>query len=665
MTPNYFIQLSKDCDYGDGIEKSLTKYAKKNPGQLIFCINSPLGIESNYDSDGFMILSPGHKVTFIGTSDREDLDEYVSDVIDDISSLSKIHNYQEFIGRPRMWAKRIVKTAILERHEDFDFDKYVGENHNLVEDDDKRLLKYIISLLTGSINELNRDSLQPAINVLDEIKKKIMLFDADQTRFLYRNYQVRRSVGIQGLSGTGKTELLFHKLREIYDKDENVKIFFTCHNIALANEIRGRIPSFFNKMKVTRQIEWNQKLWVSHAWGSRSNPDSGLYSYICDRYNIPFYQYHHGVTYELIYSKVLDALTKIPKDEFSPCFDYIMIDENQDFPEVFFEVCKKITKRMIYTAGDVFQNIFYQNQANPKGFDISLTRCYRTDPRTLMFAHTLGLGLREEKRYNWFERKDWELFGYSYSNNKARNTVTLSREPILRFDCPEPEESVVISQGTNVADVCNILKSLIRQYKNIKPGDVSIIMIDDDKEIFGYMDRLSARIKTEVGWNVLRGHEDKHTDPMKLYLTNTNNVKGLEFPFVICITSKIEDNALYRNKIYTMLTRSFLVTYLLIKDSKKIPELKQIYSDISNNHSISDIRIPDEKEKQQIQHSLIKMAETKFESWDEFMSGIFKKCNINDVREIGRLKSVIIALGIDKFDETRILNCIESNRQFM
>lgn len=81
-----------------------------------------------------------------------------------------------------------------------------------------------------------------------------------------RNFQ-NKVVTIQGLSGTGKTELLLHKLKDLYTSEDDTKIFFTCHNIALANTLRERIPTFFNFMKVEKQIEWNKRLWVNRALG--------------------------------------------------------------------------------------------------------------------------------------------------------------------------------------------------------------------------------------------------------------------------------------------------------------------------------------------------------------------------------------------------------------
>ncbi len=60
-----------------------------------------------------------------------------------------------------------------------------------------------------------------------------------------------RRVKIQGLSGTGKTELLLHKLKELYTNNSKPKIFVTCHNKILADSLSKKIPTFFNLMRVS------------------------------------------------------------------------------------------------------------------------------------------------------------------------------------------------------------------------------------------------------------------------------------------------------------------------------------------------------------------------------------------------------------------------------
>ena len=61
-------------------------------------------------------------------------------------------------------------------------------------------------------------------------------------------------------------------------------------------------------MKVDEQIEWEKRLWVSRAWGSQKDINSGLYSYICNFYNIPFLGFGYNVDYNKIFSEALDFL---------------------------------------------------------------------------------------------------------------------------------------------------------------------------------------------------------------------------------------------------------------------------------------------------------------------------------------------------------------------
>ena len=73
-------------------------------------------------------------------------------------------------------------------------------------------------------------------------------------------------IGIQGLSGTGKTELLMHKLKELYVSSDS-KVVMTCYNRILERELSERIPAFFDTMKVQQQIKWNERLWCFRAGG--------------------------------------------------------------------------------------------------------------------------------------------------------------------------------------------------------------------------------------------------------------------------------------------------------------------------------------------------------------------------------------------------------------
>lgn len=82
-------------------------------------------------------------------------------------------------------------------------------------------------------------------------------------------------------------------------------------------------------MKVEKQIEWNKQLWVDRAWGSQRDKNSGLYSYICHFYGIPFLQFSATTNYKKIFTQALEYINKLETYEFEYAFDYILIDERQ------------------------------------------------------------------------------------------------------------------------------------------------------------------------------------------------------------------------------------------------------------------------------------------------------------------------------------------------
>jgi len=51
--------------------------------------------------------------------------------------------------------------------------------------DDKRKTELLISLVIGSINQIEKILIKAPENLLDKVKNKIQLFDGDQTRFIY------------------------------------------------------------------------------------------------------------------------------------------------------------------------------------------------------------------------------------------------------------------------------------------------------------------------------------------------------------------------------------------------------------------------------------------------------------------------------------------------
>lgn len=88
--------------------------------------------------------------------------------------------------------------------------------------------------------------------------------------------------------------------------------------------------------------------------------------------------------------------------KFEACFDYILIDESQDFSEGFFKLCEKVTRKCVYVAGDIFQDIFKDNPSMVVNPDFLLNKCYRTDAKHCKYSVSDG-------RYKIYNHKLYKL----------------------------------------------------------------------------------------------------------------------------------------------------------------------------------------------------------------------------------------------------------------
>ena len=428
----FFNSLSKNEDFRVKKLVDEINFFIKQKNTPVYLLDRILGSEYkfSYDVKGVIyVVIPNYPILMIFDDEytQEQIEDYFDDLKEDIGQLSIKYNYKNILDRPRKWNEDWFYSV---RWEKFNFKSYI-ENKKIDEDklDDIRKIELIISLITGSINDVDRIGEGLPNNLLDKVKRHIMLLDGKQSHFIHDKAN-KNEISIQGMAGTGKTELLMRKIRELYIGEENSRIAFTCHNKVLANEMKFRIEKFFNFMKVEEQIDWENRLNVFHAWGSLySEYNVGMYSYICKIYKIPFLRYQKGRTFDDVCKEAIKYLEE--RENLETLFDYIFIDESQDFDQSFFQLCQTVCKNTVYIAGDIFQSIFDEPQKSDLEADYILEKCYRTDPRTLMFAHSIGLGLFETPPLNWLKDEEWEIFGYKVIRN---GNVKLTRAPIRRFD---------------------------------------------------------------------------------------------------------------------------------------------------------------------------------------------------------------------------------------
>lgn len=681
MSSSFFYSGIAETDQNGNIISAIRAVAESKQLQM-YVIKQQLGDDdANYGYENALILlAPKHKIILIDFGgDADEMDVFFDDFIEDLSSLSHKYRYKNIVGRARDWKHLITTTTINNESCDFSYIEQLLTDSKIEDPSGRKNSELLISLLTGSINDIDRIKSGVPDNILDKIKQKILLFDGDQTRFIYDSPE-KKTIRIQGLSGTGKTELLLHKLKELYLNCDG-KIYFACHNKILASSLRNRIPEFFNFMKVEEQIEWNSRLWCSNAWGSGGDKNSGLYSYICRHYGLTFLPYGRVASFERACKTALQDLLSIYEsiDEIPPIFDYVLIDESQDFSENFFNLCEVVTKNNVYVAGDIFQSIFDADRTKVANSDYLLSKCYRTDPRTLMAAHAIGMGLFETKKLQWLEDNQWGACGYLFEKHKPEGSTTytyqLKREPLRRFEDIETTESLEISaintdSADKVAYIIDALEKIQKENVTATEEDIGIIFLDNSKSFYRIADVLQREVYERFGWELNKAYDSKEKTKGALFVSNKNNVKGLEFPFVICVADTITRNLGLRNSLYMSLTRSFIKTYLLIDLESNIDLIDQIAPGIDKieKQGVIETQEPTAAEKLEIQMTIAQS--TKRKTFSEIFDLVYEeldlprehKTTLFDMAQI--LKKQFKAVEEQEFT-AKLSNFLENNLEYL
>lgn len=649
MNSGYFytniVLSSKNKAFLEGMQR-LAESVK----QQVYVLSRPL-IDGKYqygDESLMIVLSSKHKIAFLtNRAVDEDFEDLCEDIIDDIGSISDKYGYKDIIGRPRKWKDKL--TTVGSTKDIVDISQWFEDEVAVKDACDFRTLDLLISLFIGSVNDVKCVTTEEPDNILDKVKHKIQLFDGQQTRFIYEELEAEgKMITIQGLSGTGKTELLMHKLKDLYIKNKDAIFGFTCYNKILARKLKERIPDFFNFMKVEQQIDWNRLLCVS-AWGSYGAEYSGIYRYICSYYDITFYSLRECGSFDAACRRAIEQV-KAKVKERGHAFTYVFIDESQDFKESFFKLCELVTEKKCFVAGDIFQSIFEEKKKDAIPPNFLLSKCYRTDPKTLMFAQALGMGLFEKEKLWWLDKEQWEQCGYNVEIKG--NQYTLTREPLRRFEDVDPDFDSLKILGTEniVSGVVKLIGNIKKEFPTVTPDDIAIIFLDTGQYIYQLALEVEKSIALNLGQECNIAYESKRAEKGKILISNRNNVKGLEYPFVICITQKILKEKSYRNTMYTMLTRSFIRSYLLLPKGNNgfKKEMFDGGQAIMKEKRII-VTVPSEKEVAQIK-AWIKGGRQAL-SLEDRMGKIFDELNIVDSPIRDKIRKSLSGLSIKNNDE--------------
>jgi len=219
-----------------------------------------------------------------------------------------------------------------------------------------------------------------------------------------------------------------------------------------------------------------------------------------------------------------------------------------------------------------------------------------------------------------------------------------------------------------LSELINILDELSKEHKDITPGDIGIVFISKGNRGYKLADMISSLLEQKFNWESQKIYESRYKsrENDKVFISNQNNVKGLEFSFMIGIVlDEIKQDIESRNTIYMLMTRSFLTSYLILGNSNKIiyDNYKPMLEEIIRTGKAKIIQ-PEKDEilrEEQIQN-LIDGALTFDQKIEKALrnKSLFNSENIQKIRGI-----VSTLLGNSGVNISDIENIIEQNRVYL
>lgn len=460
------------------------------------------------------------------------------------------------------------------------------------------------------------DTLGAAIKVLDT---DIALLDEQQNKVAIQIPPGPQR--IRGLAGTGKTVLLAMKAANIHHHFPDKKLLLTFNTQSLYNQARNLVTRFY-RFYSDVDPDWDV-LHIRHAWGGRSRP--GVYYDLTQRQGLR--------ALDFISAKSIDAVTP-----FRACclaalaqridaeYDYILVDEAQDFPKEFFPLLYKLSRppHAIYWAYDELQSLasleipdpteLFGVDADGKALvsldvdeddgmdrDLVLLKSYRCPQSVLMLAHGVGLGIHNPRGPVQMlgDETSWKAVGYEIEGGPLTKGT-----PVVLFRPPEnsPSRIAEIYTGKQRLVSGRTFPSLEEELKWIADSIVSDIRIEgvppeqivvislDSRRAKDYMMKLQALLVRESIASTIPGLVDDASDFAEAGMVTLSTVfraKGNEAPIVYILSFQslydFAEEIENRNRAFTSISRAkgwVRITGTGRRMAEVTKELKKIIDDI-------------------------------------------------------------------------------------
>ena len=419
----------------------------------------------------------------------------------------------------------------------------------------------------------------------NQAEHEIMLFDMKQkTAYLTPVTGVSR---IRGLAGSGKTVILCMKAALLHLREPQARILYTFYTKSLYQHVRRLITRFYRQYN-DQDPDWD-KIQIRHGWGTNSL--EGVYGQACEYHNIMKLSFgearlrNMGAPFDFV---CRDFMAKVPNPE--KLYDYVLIDEGQDFPTSFIRMCLGLVvgNRILFAYDDlqtIFQNhaptaaeIFGTNDDNTPRIDFTddtvLPKCYRNPREILVVAHALGFGIYGMAISQMIESEEfWTEIGYEIEEGPLKEGIDVS---ILR---PEKNSLRSISERYNkndivryrvndefkneIIEVCDYINDDIKN-QNLNPEDI-MVLTADDKNATTYLSHIDRCPAMKYGIMSNNVHADKFSvgnfqEKNRVTLSTIHKAKGNEAysVYIVGIDALVPAKKNYRarNLLFTAMTRA-------------------------------------------------------------------------------------------------------------
>ncbi|CQD76538.1 Superfamily I DNA and RNA helicases [Yersinia intermedia] len=470
------------------------------------------------------------------------------------------------------------------------------------------------------------------VRVISRLETEIARFDSEQLKLCVN--EINGIERIRGLAGSGKTVILAMKLAVTHLRNPDARILYTFSTKTLYQHVKRLITRFYRQFDDV-DPDFEGKIDILHAWGG-SNAH-GVYYNACRDNDAQFYSLSmaKGLNQRNPFSAACNNL--ISNNKIEPSYDFVFVDEAQDFDGNFLQLCVALAKsdRVVFGA-DVFQNIFQTTTPSAETLlgegkkldsDIFLKRCYRTPCVTLICAHAVGLGVYKKQVQVIKSVEHWGNLGY-FVDGKAADEFYTANENVSVYRNKEtspslydedPNSLINTQEFADFAQEVNwVVNRIIEDINSqgLEPSDLLIICADDINNKVYYR-AISSKL-SEHGIDVNNINADKFSISdfsvdKKITFSTIHKAKGNESYGVYVVGVEAlcyNPNVKNRNLLFTAMTRTKgWLTITGIGDGAK-----NLFSEIDTakkNSPYLKFVYPPEEMVNQIEHDLQKAENPK------------------------------------------------------